>query len=283
VAALSNLVQEAAVRLQHGPHAERARRDAETLLLHVLRKDRAWLMAHSSEEPPEGEAARFANLLERRYCGEPIQYITGEQEFYGLPFRVTPDVLIPRPETEHLVETVLALAGGFEAPSIADVGTGSGAIAVALAHNLPNAEITALDISRPALDIARLNAERNGVAHRIRFVQSDLLASVASERFEIVVSNPPYVPTTDRDSLSVEVREHEPAVALFAGADGLALYRRLILAAFTALEPRGWLAMEMGYGQSTAIVEMMTAAGFSRIESVSDLQGLARVVSGSRM
>ena len=248
---LGSMVQEGAARLAAGPHAERARRDAETLLLHVLRKDRPWLMAHSSEEP--AEAARFADLLARRLRGEPIQYITGEQEFYGLPFRVTPDVLIPRPETEHLIEKALALVTGFANPRIVDVGTGSGAIAVALAHDLPHAQITALDISRPSLEIARENAERNRVARRIRFLQSDLLASVADERFDLVVSNPPYVPTADRDSLSVEVREHEPALALFAGDDGLDVYGRLIPTAFSALEAGGFLALEIGYGQSDAV------------------------------
>lgn len=277
------MVQEGAARLAAGPHAERARRDAETLLLHVLRKDRAWLMAHSSEEPAETEAALYADLLERRVRGEPIQYIVGEQEFYGLPFSVTSDVLIPRPETEHLVEKALALAVGFDRPRIVDVGTGSGVIAVALAHHLPHAQITALDISRPALKIARGNAERNGVAGRIRFLQSDLLASVAHERFEMVLSNPPYVSTVDRDSLSVEVREHEPALSLFAGADGLDVYRRLIPAAFSVLESGGFLALEIGYGQSDAVRAILVNSGFDRIEFAHDLRGIARVACGRRM
>jgi len=281
VTTLGSMVQEGAARLAAGPHAERARRDAETLLLHVLRKDRPWLMAHSSEEP--AEAARFADLLARRLRGEPIQYITGEQEFYGLPFRVTPDVLIPRPETEHLIEKALALVTGLANPRIVDVGTGSGAIAVALAHDLPHAQITALDISRPSLEIARENAERNRVARRIRFLQSDLLASVAEERFDLVVSNPPYVPTADRDSLSVEVREHEPALALFAGDDGLDVYGRLIPTAFSALEAGGFLALEIGYGQSDAVAALLTNSGFGRIEIMPDLQGIARVVTGQRV
>lgn len=281
--ALGSMIQKGAAQLERGPHPDRARRDAETLLLHALRKDRAWLVAHSSDQALDGETAWFADLLQRRLRGEPIQYITGEQEFYGLPFHVTHDVLIPRPETEHLVEKALALAGGFEQPRIADVGTGSGAIAVALAHHLPHAQITALDISRPALEIARGNAERNGVAGSIRFVQSDLLASVADERFEMVVSNPPYVPTMDRDSLSVEVREHEPPLALFAGDDGLDVYRRLIPDAFSALEAGGFLALEIGYGQSDAVAELMTCAGFQGIEFMPDLQGIARVACGRRM
>jgi len=283
VTSIGDQVVQAASRLRNGPHPKRARQDAETLLLHLLDKDRAWLIAHSVEELPIREAAHFAAMIERRHLGEPIQYITGEQEFYGLPIRVTDDVLIPRPETEHLVEKVLALAGGFQRPRIIDVGTGSGAIAVALARELPKARITAVDISGAALEVARGNAERNGVARRIEFRESDLLAAVADERFEMVVSNPPYVPVGDRDALAVEVREHEPAIALFGGEGGLALYRRLIPAAFAVLAPRGWLAMEIGYGQSKAIARLMSEAGFERVEFVPDLQGIARVVSARRV
>lgn len=300
-----------------GPHPERARRDAETLLLHLFpHRNRAWLIAHTDETLSDDQASRFAVLIERRSSGEPIQHITGEQEFYGLPFRVTSDVLIPRPETEHLIEKALALAASFArsdnsfsppspalkgrgfspyiepstsagalAPGrsaskisrIVDVGTGSGAIAVAIAHHLPDAQLTAVDISTAALSIARENAQSNGVADRIRFLQSDLLAAVANERFDIVVSNPPYVPTTDRDSLSVEVREHEPALALFAGGDGLDIYRRLVPDAFAVLEPGGYLLMEIGYGQSAKVAMLLKDAGFEKIEFVPDLQGIPRV------
>jgi release factor glutamine methyltransferase len=282
VSSIGNLILQGAMRLHFGPHPKQARRDAETLLLFVLDKDRAWLIAHSDEEPMVAEAGRFAALIEQRFLGEPIQYITGEQEFYGLPFRVNDDVLIPRPETEHLVEKALELAGRFARPRIVDVGTGSGAIAVALAYKLPKTRITAVDISVAALDVARGNAERNGVARRIEFKESDLLAALADERFELVVSNPPYVPVGDRETLAVEVREHEPAVALFGGEGGLKLYRRLIPAAFAVLEERGWLAMEIGYGQSKAIARLMGEAGFERVEFVPDLQGIPRVVCGRR-
>ncbi len=239
-------------------------------------------MAHPEEEIPAAEAGRYAKLLERRYRGEPIQYITGETEFYGLDFRVTPDVLIPRPETEHLVETVLRVAASFQAPRIVDIGTGSGAIAIALAHHLPNAAITAIDISRSALGVARQNAEPNGVYDRIRFLEGDLLAPVAGQQFEIVASNPPYVPAIDRASLAVEVRDHEPALALFAGDDGLGIYRRLIPAAFAALVPGGYLALEIGYGQSTAVGELLGDAGFDQIEFFSDLQNIPRVALAQR-
>ena len=283
MSALGSAVQEATLRLKQGRHAERARRDAETLLLHVVGKNRAWLMAHLDEEVREDDAARFALLIARRALGEPIQYITGEQEFFGLPFGVTPDVLIPRPETEHLVERAVELASGLTGVRILDVGTGSGAIAVALAHELPQAQITALDISAAALGIARGNAERNGVAGRIDFKLSDLLGAVEGERFAMIVSNLPYVPEGDRGSLAVEVREHEPVLALFAGEDGLDVYRRLIPAAFAALEDGGFLLMEIGYGQSQAVSELLGDAGFAGIEFVPDLQGILRVACGRRV
>ena len=250
--------------------------------MHVLGKDKAWLLTHADDELPEAQAESYLESLDRRYRGEPIQYITGETEFYGLPFRVTPDVLIPRPETEHLVEQALALATRFQAPRIADLGTGSGAIAIALAHHLPNAAITAIDLSAPALDIARLNAELNGVTHRIRFLEGDLLGSVFGEQFDIVVSNPPYVPLADRASLAIEVRDHEPALALFAGDDGLDIYRRLIPGAFAALVPGGFVALEIGFGQSPVIAALLADSGFDQIEFVPDLQNIPRVASARR-
>jgi len=309
--------------LQHGealladsPHPDRARRDAETLLLHHIGKNKAWLMAHDEEEFAGCSSIGYAALLERRRKGEPIQYLIGECEFYGLPFRVTSDVLIPRPETEHLVEKVLELAAtlggpfaeatqdvsmklgapsepphlrlGSESthrggpPRILDVGTGSGAIAVALATRIPNASITATDISGSALAVARENAARNLVSDRIRFLQGDLFAPVAGERFEFIVSNPPYVPNSDRALIAVEVREHEPAVALFGGEDGFAIYRRLIPAAYAALVPGGYLAFEFGFSQADAVRSLLQQAAFENIEITHDLQGIPRVASAQR-
>jgi release factor glutamine methyltransferase len=277
---LRGIVRDGTARLSFGPHRDRARADAELLLLHVLGKDKAWLMAHLDEELAENKASRYIELLERRYKGEPIQYITGETEFYGLPFRVTRDVLIPRPETEHLVEKVIVLAARFEQPRIVDVGTGSGAIVVSLAHKLPHAQITATDVCPHALAVAMENAKRNGVD--LHFLLGDLLTPVAGEMFEIVVSNPPYVPVTDRATLSVEVRDYEPALALFAGDEGLDVYRRLIPAAFGALTSGGYLALEIGSGQSPAVAELLTRAGFEQIEFVPDLQGIPRVACARR-
>lgn len=277
---LRERLQQAEAGLLAGPHPERARRDAETLLLHLTGKDRAWLIAHDEDEFGGCNAIRYAALIERRFGGEPIQYITGECEFYGLPFRVTPAVLIPRPETEHLVEKAIALAGGFgRGVRILDVGTGSGAIAVALAQALSGAQITAIDVSAEALEIALDNAHRNGVAERIHFIKGDLLDPVTGECFDMVVSNPPYVPLADRATLAVEVREHEPALALFSGDDGLAIYRRLIPAAASVLGSGGFLVLEIGCGQADAIRELLGSAGFSNIEFSRDLQGILRVAS----
>jgi release factor glutamine methyltransferase len=274
-------IQNGEARLRAGPHPERARRDAEVLVLHLIQRDRAFLVANPGAKLSAEGAVRYYALIERRLAGEPIQYITGETEFYGLPFRVNRSVLIPRPETEHLVERVIALAAYFERPRILDVGTGSGAIAVALAHRLPAAQISAVDVSAAALVVARENAAKNGVGDRIRFLDGDLLAPVAGERFEIVVSNPPYVADGDRDSLAVEVRDYEPSLALFAGS-GLEVFRRLIPSAHAALVPGGFLALEIGRGQDAAVAGLLADSGFEQIEFGADLQRIPRVASGRR-
>ncbi len=270
------------MRLNAGPHPERARLDAETLMLHLIGKNRAWLLTHQEDEFGGCKSIGYSQQIERRLAGVPIQYITGESEFYGLPFFVNCDVLIPRPETEHLVEKVLELAHLFASPRVVDVGTGSGAIAIALAHESPSAKVTAIDISDAALRVARENAMRNGVAERIRLLAGDLLTPVAEEQFEIVVSNPPYVATDDRASLAVEVRDHEPEVALFAGSNGLDIYRRLAPAAHTVLVAGGYAVFEIGYGQAEAVAELFTAAGFVDIEFKKDLQGIDRVITARR-
>ena len=269
-------------RLRTGPHPERARADAELLLQQVTRRGRASLIAHANEGLDAEAAARYSALVERRHTGEPMQYISGTTEFYGLLFRVTPDVLIPRPETEHLVEKALEVAARFDAPRIVDVGTGSGAIAIALAHRLPQANITATDISGAALAIARENAEFNEVGQRIRFVEGDLLGAVAGEEFEIVVSNPPYVLTGESASLPMEVREFEPGLALFAGEDGLDVFRRLIPEAHAALVPGGVIAVELGYGQVAGVSKLLANGGFLRIELIMDLQSVPRVAYALR-
>lgn len=284
---LRSLLAEAERTLAGGPHPERSRPDAELLLLDLLQQElpgrnRAWLIAHADSETAPGVEEELRVRIERRRAGEPVQYIVGRTEFYGLPFRVTRDVLIPRPETEHLVEKAIALAAQYERPRIVDVGTGSGAIAVALAHALPQARITAIDLSSGALDVARDNAMLNGTAANLRLLQGDLLAAVAGERFDLVVSNPPYVPGADRSSLAVEVREYEPELALFAGADGLDVYRRLIPAACAVLESGGRILLEIGYGQSPLVGALLESSGFTQIDFVPDLQSIPRVACALR-
>jgi release factor glutamine methyltransferase len=282
VPAVADLLLEGAERLRSGPHSDRARADAELLLMRVLDRNRAWVLAHAEAIPLERQTASFIDLVERRYRGEPIQYIIGECEFYGLPFTVTPDVLIPRPDTEHLVEKASELARSRENPRIVDVGTGSGAIAIALVHQLPTARMTATDLSERVLEVARKNAKQNGVEQRIRFLQGDLLAAAATEQFDMVVSNPPYVPDAERRLISVEVREYEPALALFAGEDGLDVYRRLIPAAYAVLVAGGFIALEIGFGQAGVVRQLLTDGGFQDVEFTPDLQGIPRVASGRR-
>jgi len=284
---IAELVLEAETRLATGSHPDRARRDAESLLLHLIQQhnpdhNRAWMIANWNHALLARVQVRLGEMVTRRIAGEPIQHILGECEFYGLPFKVTRDVLVPRPETEHLVEKVIDFAQRFHQPRIVDIGTGSGEIAVALAHQLAGARIAATDVSGAALSVARNNAARNGVDARIRFLQGDLLASVAGEQFDIVASNPPYVPSADRANLAVEVREYEPSLALFAGEDGLDIYRRLIPAAYTALVPGGFLVLEIGFAQSEPVELLLASSHFRNIEFTPDLQGIPRVASAHR-
>ena len=254
-----------------------AEQDAELLLLHVIGEARTVLFTDGDRELPSAERATYDALIARRQTGEPIQYILGEQEFYGLPFKVTTAVLIPRPETELLVEAVLDRLPKDQPLRIADVGTGSGAIAIAVAHHLPLATVTALDLSEAALDVAWKNAQRLGLDHRMRFLKSDLLTGIeGGERFDAVLSNPPYIPETDRQCLHRQVREFEPGMALFAGVEGLDIYRRLIPEAARVSKPGGLLAIEIGYGQRFAIEELLY--GWSGVEILNDLQGIPRTV-----
>ena len=258
-----------------------APRDAELLLLHTLQISRATLLAHPDDELTSDQLYLYERSIHRRLAHEPVQYIIGQQEFFGLALHVTPAVLIPRPETEHLVESVLARLPHDHPISIADVGTGSGAIAIALAVHLPEAHITALDLSTEALHIAQLNAENHNVAQRIRFLQSDLFAALPpGAAFDAIVSNPPYVPTSDRADLHPQVREHEPAAALFAGPEGLDIYRRLIPEAHALLKPQGLLALEIGQGQQPSLTSLL--ANWHDLTFLNDLQQIPRVALARR-
>lgn len=275
---LRQAITNAAAELAANPHlTEYAHRDAELLLLHTLLIPRVTLIAYPDRDLSADQLAIYQSSVSRRLQLEPIQYITGEQEFYGLRLHVSPAVLIPRPETEHLVESVLALLPNNQPLKLADIGTGSGAIAIALAVHLPLAQITALDLSTEALVVAASNAREHNVADRINFLESDLLAAVAhtTETFDAIVSNPPYIPESDRPTLHPQVREHEPSTALFAGETGLDIYRRLIPEALSALKPNGLLALEIGHGQRDLLTNLL--AGWDDISFVNDLQQIPRV------
>jgi release factor glutamine methyltransferase len=246
--------------------------------MRALGKDRAWLLTHQQDTPAPDQLSPFESWITRRQQHEPIQYILGEQEFYGLTLHVTPAVLIPRPETEHLVEAALERLPKETPLRIADIGTGSGAIAIALARALPQARITALDISTAALEVAGANARTHKVANRIDFRESDLLQAAQGEIYDAIASNPPYVSTNEE--LEEQVRDYEPASALYAGETGLDIYRRLIPQAKAALKPGGWLLMEIGHGQSQALAELLQ--DWSQVEFIKDLQGIPRVAIGRR-
>jgi release factor glutamine methyltransferase len=255
------------------------RLNAETLLMFTLGCDRAYLYAHPERALTPDEFERYDAALAQRAQGIPAQYITGHQEFWGLDLIVSPAVLIPRPETEHLIETVLDIVHE-QVPHrlrIVDVGTGSGCIALALATELRDAEIHAVDISRDSLDLARVNAARLQL-DRVQFRESDLLTAFPAEPgFDFVVSNPPYVGERDADSVDAQVRKHEPHIAVFAGEQGLDIYSRLIPQARERLAPGGWLVMEMGYGIDAAVRDLLK--DWSEVRIVNDLQGIPRVIA----
>jgi release factor glutamine methyltransferase len=266
---IAETIEHAAALLAPSPTAHR---DAELLLLHTTRMTKADLLTHPERELTERQSNHYQAAIARRALHEPVQYIIGTQEFYGRPFIVNPLVLIPRPETEHLVEAALALT---PRPSrILDIGTGSGILAITLALELPHATITATDISAPALAVAQQNARSLGADH-LRFVASNLFAKLDDARFDCIVSNPPYV--SSNEELEPQVRDYEPATALYASEDGLAIYRRLIPEASSHLEPAGSLLLEIGQGQRDAIAALLETSGFRNIRFIDDLQGIPRV------
>jgi release factor glutamine methyltransferase len=277
---------------------------AELLLLHVLGRDRVWIYAHPEEIISAGDEARYFALIARRAAGEPTQYLTGKQEFWGLDFEVTPDVLIPRPETEHLIEVALDRLAVRELRAgrprvttgdglrIADIGTGSGCITIALAKELPGANFWATDISSAAVGVAKRNAARHSVADRIEFVESNLLecfvVSPLATRdspllFDVIVSNPPYVGHREAATLPREVREHEPAVALYGGEEGYELYPALIAQSAQLLKPGGILALELGHDSLSAVQPLLDAANWTNVGVTNDLAGIPRVLAAEKL
>jgi release factor glutamine methyltransferase len=269
---------------------ENPRLNAELLLAHSLSLSREELYVHLHGELKEGEKGALEKLIQRRISGEPLQYILGHQEFWSINFKVDPRVLIPRPETEVLVEQSLSILSEKpfeENPSVLEIGTGSGAIAVALAKEAKNIFLVATDISRDALVLARENAKSAGVQDKIQFVNGDLFGPFrfSKERglFDLILSNPPYIIRSEIPSLAEEVREHEPAIALDGGEDGLEIYRRLISQAPFYLRDGGWLLLEVGQGQAEIVAEQMEGSkSFSEPHIQPDLSGLERVVKAQR-
>jgi release factor glutamine methyltransferase len=287
---------------------------AELLLLHTLRRDRTWLYAHPEEFLDAQSLETYFSLLHRRAAGEPTQYLTGHQEFWGLDFEVTPDVLIPRPETEHLIEVALDRLGVRELRagrpprltgenlSIVDIGTGSGCIAIALAKELPAAQIFATDISLTALAVAQRNATRLGFSEHITFLECNLLAtlpnvgaryivpvlgidvspnpsSAGPPLFDLIISNPPYIARKEFNRLPIEVRDHEPATALFGGEEGYELYAQLIPEAARHLKPGGLLVLELGHDSLPAVRPLLDSPPWTNLLVTNDLAGIPRVLS----
>jgi release factor glutamine methyltransferase len=279
----------AAIRRLTDSHVGSPRMNAEVLLMFTLDTDRAFLYAHPERELSPAEHARYEQVIAQRASGVPSQYITGHQEFWGMDLIVTPAVLIPRPETEHVIETVLEIrasdlgrqTSGPENRSptsdvrIVDVGTGSGCIALALAKEMPGAEIHATDISPDALEIAEANAARHQLEKRIIFHDTDLLLGLEGQSFDFVVSNPPYVGESEEDQVQLEVRKFEPRNAVFAGSTGMEVIERLVPQARTTLRPGGWLVMEISGTIARGVQSLLS--GWTDVRVTNDLQGIPRV------
>jgi len=261
------------------------RLNAELLLMFVLGRERAYLYAHPERELIADEQTQYDEVIRERARGCPTQYITGHQEFWGLDLLVSPAVLIPRPETEHVVETVIELVReyGFAGPGrirLVDVGTGSGCIALALASELPLTEIHGCDICDDALEMARVNAARLALGGKVLFRRSDLLSVYPDEKFDFVISNPPYVGEAEADKVQRQVREFEPKIAVFSGREGMDIYRRLIPEAYEHLRPGGWLVCEIGYSEEENVRALL--AGWKDVQVTPDLQGIPRVLAARR-
>jgi release factor glutamine methyltransferase len=278
-ATVAGLINDATVRLAAALWLDRreARLEARVLAAHAWQVDHAWLIAHDTDRPTAAEIAALQTLLSRRLQGEPVAYLLGTREFYGRPFQVTPDVLIPRPDTELLVELALARIPPGQAMDVLDLGTGSGCIAITLALERPLANVTAVDRSSAALTIARRNA--GALDARVEFLASDWFNALAGRCFDLIVSNPPYIAAADPHLASGDVR-YEPLSALAAGQDGLDDLRHLIRQASAHLRPGGELLLEHGYDQADIVQSLLREDGFHLVQSWTDLAGILRVSGG---
>ena len=274
---IGNLLDDGVRALSEQAGAEQARRDVQVLLGHSLGVSRAWLTAHREDSADTGMAGRFRMLLKQRTVGQPVAYLTGKREFYGRKFGVTPDVLIPRPDTETLVEAALGKLSPKLRSDVLDLGTGSGCIAATLCLERPAARVVAVELSPSALGVARRNAEALGA--RIEFLQGAWFAPLSGRRFDLIVSNPPYIPAADPHLRRGDLR-FEPSMALAAGNDGLDEIRRIVGEAPEYLNPAGWLLFEHGFDQAEACRNLLLGAGFGKLVSVPDLAGIARVAGG---
>jgi release factor glutamine methyltransferase len=276
---IHDLVQGARDRFMHaGISANLASLDAEVLARQVLGWDRARFLTDRNERATSAFLLRYEPLVARRERREPVSYILGTREFWGLPFEVGPDVLIPRQETEFIVEEALTLARQISQPIIVDVGTGSGCIGIALAREIPDARVIATDLSKRALEVAQRNALRHNVRDRITFVETSFLEGI-QDGVDIIVSNPPYVPSVSQPGLTPEVRDYEPPVALFGGEDGLQGLRSVLDGAVAKLAPRGWLVMEFGCGQDDCVTDLIRGVnGLDVVKIRHDLQDIPRTV-----
>jgi release factor glutamine methyltransferase len=263
---------------------EAPRLEGQILLAHVMGCPKIELIARSDDEPTDDERTKFKDLIRRRIEGWPVAYLVGSREFYLLTFDVTPAVLIPRPDTETLVLEALRLLKGKPSPAVLDVGTGSGCIAVSVAHQCKAARVTAVDVSPDALDVARRNAAKHGVTDRMTFLAGDLFAPLpAGETFDLILSNPPYITPTELADLSPEVRDHEPRLALDGGPDGLAFYRRIAADAERFLAPGGSVLVEVGHTQDAAVKALFAERpGWDVGPSVKDMAGRSRVVTAKK-
>ena len=256
-----------------------AQREARSLLSHAIGRDNSYIITHGDDLLSQEQTDLFQTFIERRAAREPLQYITGHQEFFKLDFEVSPAVLIPRPETELIVETALELLKNVPAPFIADIGTGSGCIVISLQHEMAEARAIATDVSPAALRIAQRNAQRHGVADRLTLVESDCFSGIdVTERFSLVVSNPPYVADHELETLQPEVRDYEPHTALVCGSDGLGMIRRLLREAPLFVRSGGHFVFEIGAGQSDSIARLIDQDLWLWLGTETDLQGIPRTV-----